>query len=110
MLKKLLSEMSEQELHDEIKRCQQSAKEAIEDGMLSEYQVYEQRYYMAKSYLMNKDDIQIGATYGIENDTNLFIVEYLRGVLAYGKALGQTEEKAYPIGILVPLDFAPNEE
>lgn len=110
MLKKLLSEMSAHELQTEMKLCQTAAKKAIDDGMISEYQVHEQRYYMAKSYLMNPDDIQLDVTYGIENDTNLFVAKSLRGVLAYGKVLGQKEEKAYPIGLLVPLDFSSKDK
>ncbi len=105
MPKKLLSEMTPQELQTEMELCQTSAKKAIDDGIISEYQVYEQRYYMAKSYLMNPQDVQLDVTYGIENDTNLFVTKSLRGVLAYGKVLGQKGEKAYPIGLLVPLDF-----
>lgn len=105
MVTKLLSQMSRIELLEEMIRCQEKGKEALEEGMLNEYQVLEKRYYLAKSYTMDPCAIVLNATYGIENDTNLFIVNELRGVMAYGHAIGQEEEIAYPIGMLIEIAF-----
>ncbi len=106
MQSQLLSEMSNKKLQDEMRRCQNSAKIAIENGVTNEYQVYEQRYFLAKSYLTDPANIEAGITYGIETTTDLFIVDYLDGIMAYGKVLGTKENRAFPIGKLVPLDFS----
>ncbi len=105
MPKKLLSEMSREELVTEMVWCQDEGKKVLEDGLTNQYQVLEQRYSLAKSYLMDPNDIDLHATYGLQNNTNLFIVNHLRGVFAYGKVLGEAEERGYPIGMLVPLNF-----
>lgn len=102
----LLSEMTTTELHDEKVRCQQAGQTALTAGLVNEYHVWEQRYYLVESYLMDPADIELGATYGVANGTGLFIARRLNGVFAYGNLIGETEERGFPIGQLVPLDFA----
>lgn len=106
MTTQLLSQMSKMQLEAEMARCQEQAKLALEQGVINEYQVYEQRYFLAKSYLMDRQTIEPHITYGIETTTDLFTVEYLDGIMAYGKVLGTKEKRAFPIGKLVPLDFS----
>lgn len=104
---RLLSEMSPDELAAELIRCQEQGEKALAQGMINQYQVYEQRYYLARSYQMNPHDIALGATYGLANNTGLFIARRLNGVFVYGTLLGETEERGFPIGQLVALDFDP---
>lgn len=105
MPSQLLSDMSKDQLLEEMSSCQRKASAALKDGVTNEYQVYEQRYFLAKSYLMDRTTIESGTTYGLATTTDLFIVEYLDGIMAYGTILGAKEKRAFPIGRLVPLDF-----
>ncbi|MCY0876740.1 MAG: DUF1811 family protein [Firmicutes bacterium] len=106
MSQRLLSEMNPQDLQNELVRCQALGKKAMEEGLISEYRVWEQRYYLARSYLMDPQAIILGATYGLADTTGLFIARRLNGVFAYGTVLGENEERGFPIGQLVPLDFS----
>lgn len=102
----LLSEMTTVQLHAEKTRCQQAGQAALTAGLLNECHVWEQRYYLVESYLMDPATIVLGATYGVANGTGLFIARRLNGVFAYGNIIGETEERGFPIGQLVTLDFA----
>jgi len=102
----LLSEMSARELESELQRCQEGGLSAASKGLTSEYKVWEQRYYLTRSYLLDPDSIMLGATYGLADSTALFIAKRLHGILAYGNVLGEQEERGFPIGQLIALDFA----
>jgi len=99
---RLFSEMNEEELRREIGRLEEEWKRAQRKGLLSEQEILRQRLNMAKSYLMDPHQIKPGRRYKAEGSDKPFLVEYLRGVMAWGHWEGEAESVALPIGILNP--------
>ncbi|GCD84053.1 YfhH family protein [Parageobacillus thermoglucosidasius] len=99
---KRYSEMTEQELHQEIAALTEKARKAEQMGMVNEYAVYERKIAMAKAYLLDPNDFQPGEIYEIVGDPGeYFKVRYLKGVFAWGYRLkGNGEEEALPISLL----------
>jgi hypothetical protein len=99
---KRYSEMTKQELQQEIAALAEKARKAEQMGMVNEYAVYERKIAMAKAYLLNPNDFEPGEIYEIEGDPGeYFKVRYLKGVFAWGHRLkGSGEEEALPISLL----------
>lgn len=93
--------MNQEELYREMQTLLGDARKKEQAGFISEANVLEQKYYMAKSYAMNKDEIHIGKEYLVEGEEGLFTVEYLNGVFAWGRFKTSEEDEAFPIGRLV---------
>lgn len=92
--------MSRTDLVKETERLRREAKRKQAEGNLHEIDVLEQQYYFAKSYLMNPEDIEVGAAYHIHGESGSFRVSYLNGVMAWGKVNNESSERAIPIGRL----------
>lgn len=103
---RLFSEMNREELRREVDRLEREMHRARKNGLVSELEILRQRLNLAKSYLTDPKRIQPGSTYEVEGSDKPFIVEYLRGVMAWGHWEGETESVALPIGILKPLNPA----
>ncbi|WP_181557199.1 YfhH family protein [Thermaerobacillus caldiproteolyticus] len=100
---KRYSEMTEQELKQEIAILTEKARKAEQMGMVNEYAVYERKIAMAKAYLLNPDDFKLGDIYEIDGDPGSFFkIRYLNGVFAWGYRLnGEGKEEALPISLLL---------
>jgi hypothetical protein len=98
-----MSEMSKEELKIEMQRLWALAKKKEQAGFFSEANVLEQKFYMAKSYLMDPNQIEIGGQYRVAGEEGIFTVRYLNGVFAWGKLDTDPEERGFPIGRLEKL-------
>jgi hypothetical protein len=99
---KRYSEMSKDELLTEMQRLREDGMKQHQSGLLteSELHVLEQKFYLAKSYLMDPKEIEPGRSYKVEGYDESFQVEYLNGVMAWGKFSSSEETIAIPIGRL----------
>jgi hypothetical protein len=97
---KKYSEMTEQELHSEMQRLLQEGRRKQQAGFPSEANILEQKFYLAKSYLRNPEEIICGQEYCVAGEEEVFKVSYLNGVFAWGKFPSSTEDVGFPIGRL----------
>ncbi len=93
--KKLYSQMSREELLEEI-RWIQSEKENAE--FPSQRAVAERKLYTAQAYLLNPADFPPGL-YKVEGIQLPFEVAYVNGIMAWGK-LDNDPEASFPISML----------
>lgn len=102
MSDKRLSEMSEQELRHEIQLCKEKMRKAEMNGIMNEYDVYESKVIVAKSYLVDRSKINIGRMYKLNDGSEqYFKVERLKGVFAWGYRINSTNpEEGLPIALL----------
>lgn len=99
-MKKKYSEMTKEELFAEMQHVLGEKRKKEQAGFISEANILEQKFYMAKSYLTDPETILTGQKYQVEGIKELFSVRYLNGVMAWGKFPSSTEEVAIPIGRL----------
>jgi len=106
MKDKKYSEMTEQEIREEIAKLKEKARKAEQLGIVNEFAVYERKITLAKSYLMDPLSIKEGELYRINGDPGVyFYVEYLKGRFAWGYRLGgEKYEEALPISLLEPVE------
>ena len=99
---KRYSEMSEYELHKEIRELKEKATKAEQMGMINEYEVLTRKMAMAKAYMADINDFQVGETYELLEEPNVyFTITYFNGVFAWGYREGkQREEAGIPISLL----------
>lgn len=97
------SKMSREELHEEIQRLEEEENRIRRYSMPGEEAVIRQKINFAKSYLIDPDTVQPGEEYEVEGESRLFEVEYLRGVMAWGRWEDESILSAVPIGILKPV-------
>lgn len=100
---KKFNEMTKEELYKAMQELLGDARKKEQAGFYSEANVLEQKYYLAKSYLLSPQEIKIGGRYYVAGEDKPLVVEYLNGVFAWGSLEGETEEKGFPIGRLEPL-------
>ncbi|MCM3585687.1 YfhH family protein [Mesobacillus maritimus] len=102
MQEKRYSQLTAQELKQEIATLTEKARKAEQLGMVNEYAVLERKMAMAKAYLLNPDDFKPGDVYEIDGDPgSYFKIEYMNGVFAWGNRLNHPEkEEALPISLL----------
>ena len=99
------SQMTEQELRQEIANLREQARKAEQLGIINEYAVYERRALMAEAYLVDLSTIIPGEMYRITGSPGEFFqVDYLKGRFAWGHRLGSDRfEEALPVSILRPM-------
>lgn len=97
---RLFSQMSRDELIEEISLLEKELAKAEKMGRKSEANILRQRRNMARSYLVDPHIIQPGATYKVEGAEKTFQVEYLKGIMAWGKWEGSQELVAIPIALI----------
>ncbi|PTG68839.1 DUF1811 domain-containing protein, partial [Staphylococcus chromogenes] len=70
MSHKRLSEMERHEIYQEIQSYKEKMRKAEMNGIMNEYDVYANKVVIAESYLVNREDIKIGATYTLNDGSN----------------------------------------
>lgn len=102
MEQKKLSEMSEQELRHEIQTYKEKMRKAEMNGILNEYDVYQSKVIVAESYLVDRNQIELGRIYQLNDGSDqYFKVERLKGIFAWGFRIKSSEpEKGLPIALL----------
>jgi hypothetical protein len=94
------SQMSKDQLMNEIKRLEQEYHAAEKEGWEFQAAMLQQKIRIARSYLIDPSSIQIGKLYEVEGQTGKFLVKYLNGVMAWGSWEGSSEEVALPLAVL----------
>ncbi len=99
---KRYSEMTEQELWQEIAALQEKARKAEQMGIINEFAVLERKVQMARAYLLDPSQFKAGKIYEIDGAPGeYFKIDYLNGVFAWGYRLkGDGKEEALPISLL----------
>ncbi|WP_213563049.1 YfhH family protein [Staphylococcus auricularis] len=102
MEQKRLSEMNEQELRTEIQQCTEKMCKVEMNGIINEYGVYQRKILIAESYLVDRDKVEIGKIYKLNDGTeDYFKVERLKGIFAWGFRINSTEpEEGLPLALL----------
>ncbi|QST00536.1 YfhH family protein [Pontibacillus sp. ALD_SL1] len=109
-MEKRFSDMTIEELRDRVAELTEQARKAEQMGMVNEYAVHQRKIIMAKSYMMNPAEYQVGEVYEIEGDPGIFFeIVYMNGVFAWGYRLssqgerldvqGSEEQEAMPISM-----------
>lgn len=97
----LYSDMTPEQLQREMKDLQQQGQRAYDEENWSQYEVLMQKWYLAKSYLIEPEaDIRIGATYRLAEAYDQFTVAKVKGVMAWGTRMSDGAEIAVPIAML----------
>ncbi|WP_018130415.1 DUF1811 family protein [Effusibacillus pohliae] len=98
---KRLSQMTKEELQEEMEQLKQRGLELFEAGDFEQAMVLRTRWYLAASYLMNPRTIEIGGQYFVEGEPGgVFTVSHLDGVMAHGTMSNKPGPVAYPIAML----------
>ncbi|MDQ0256881.1 hypothetical protein J2S74_004303 [Evansella vedderi] len=98
---KRYSQMTQQELLDEIADLKVKAQKAEQMGMVNEYAVHERKMTMAQAYLMDPSVFKPGEKYVIRGaEDEIFIISYMNGVFAWGHRNNEEKEEALPISLL----------
>ncbi|HET7628753.1 MAG TPA: YfhH family protein [Bacillales bacterium] len=98
---KRYSEMTVQELKDEIAELSEKARKAERLGIVNEFAVLQRKMTMAKAYMLDPSEFQPGETYEIEGDPgSRFVIDYLNGTFAWGYKEGSKTKQAFPISLL----------
>lgn len=110
MLERRYSEMTEDELRNEMAQLTEKARKAEQMGMVNEYAVYERKIQMAKAYMMDPGQFSKGEIYEIEGDPGTYFkIKYMNGVFAWGSRVNaegevieesDEGEEALPISLL----------
>ncbi|HJV46249.1 MAG TPA: YfhH family protein [Bacillota bacterium] len=99
-MEKRFSEMSKEELEQALIKYKEGAMKKHQAGFFSESAILEQKFYMAKSYLLNPSTFIPGKEYQVVGYEGPFTITYLNGVMAWGTFAGSEEEIAFPISRL----------
>lgn len=99
-MEKRYSEMTVEELNHELLKLKEASMKKHQAGFFSEAAVLEQKFYMAKSYLLNPADFVPGQAYGVTGYEGKFTITYLNGIMAWGHFAHSEEEVAFPIARL----------
>ncbi|MCM3569437.1 YfhH family protein [Neobacillus mesonae] len=96
------SDMTEQELWQEIAGLQEKARKAEQLGYVNEFAVLERKVQMARAYLLDPSQFKPEQVYEIEGAPGeYFKIDYINGVFAWGYRLGGSgKEEALPISLL----------
>jgi hypothetical protein len=99
---KRYSQMTEQELRQEIASLKEKARKAEQLGLINEFAVLERKAVMAQAYLSDPASFKSGEIYEMEGDPGqYFKIDYIEGVFAWGYRLqGNGKEEAVPISML----------
>ncbi|EEQ78946.1 hypothetical protein SEVCU121_1458 [Staphylococcus warneri VCU121] len=94
--------MSEQELRHEIQTYKEKMRKAEMNGILNEYDVYQSKVIVAESYLVDRNQIELGRIYQLNDGSDqYFKVERLKGIFAWGFRIKSSEpEEGLPIALL----------
>src|SRR5699024_9353020 len=97
---KRFSEMSKQELEQQLLHFKEAAMKQHQAGFYSEAAVYEQKFYFAKSYLLDPSQFEIHKQYQVIGEEESFLIHSIRGRMAWGNFAHSDEIVALPIAKL----------
>lgn len=97
---RLLSQMTLAELQEEMERQRQQMETCKQQGNQSQYQIAEQKFYLAKSYYVGTDPFIIGHKYRVHGYEQPFTIDYFNGVFAWGRFPDSAEKIGIPVGML----------
>ena len=102
-MQKRYSQMTEDELRQEITDLKVKIQKAEQAGMVSEVAVLERKIVMAQSYQKDLNDYRRGDLFYIkdEDGNKTFRLDYLDGVFGWGFYGDETEMRAIPISMLI---------
>ncbi|QLK86372.1 YfhH family protein [Staphylococcus sp. 17KM0847] len=102
MNKKRLSEMTRQEILHEIQTYKEKMRKAEMNGIMNEYDVYQNKVIIAESYLIDPETIEIGKMYLLRDESEqYFKVERLKGIFAWGYRVNSIQsEEGIPLSLL----------
>ncbi|WP_170006510.1 YfhH family protein [Bacillus fonticola] len=102
-MEKRFSQMTSQEIRQEVATLKEKARKAEQLGMVSEYAVLERKATLAEAYLYDPKKITPGKVYAFKGEPGeYFKVDYIKGVFAWGYRTSseQRQEEAVPISLL----------
>jgi len=94
------SQMSKDALEMEIKRLIRKKQKAKDQGMDTQLAILQQKINIARSYLIDPENIQTSCWYQVKGKNIPFYVEYLNGVMAWGAWENSAEKTAIPLALL----------
>lgn len=94
------SEMSTGEIKQAIKELEQDIEKAKAEHWQSKVDMLTRKIEMAHSYMLTPDDFKPGL-YHVKNETQLFTLEYINGVMAWGH-MEDGNEISLPLAVLTP--------
>ena len=101
----LYSEMTPEELKEEMKELQKLGQRAFDMENWSDYEIHMTKWYLAKSYeILPTVKIEIGRTYRIADDYDRLTVTGLEGAMAWGVRESTAESVSIPIARLDEFD------
>ncbi|WP_102028911.1 YfhH family protein [Salirhabdus sp. Marseille-P4669] len=93
-MNKRYSAYTQEELEIEIRQLTEKARKAEQMGMINEYAVYERKITMAKAYMLDPKAYEKGDIYELHGDPgSYFLIEYKKGVFAWGFRVNKEGEK-----------------
>lgn len=103
IMQKRYSQMTEDELRQEIADLKAKIQEAEQAGMVSQVAVFERKIVMAQSYQKDLNEYRRGDLFYIkdEDGNTTFRLDYLDGVFGWGYYGDETEMRAIPISMLI---------
>ncbi|PSL43644.1 uncharacterized protein DUF1811 [Salsuginibacillus halophilus] len=99
-MEKRFSQMTMNELREEVGRLREEAIKAERQGRVSEFAVAQRKMTMAASYMLDPNEFQPGEVYLLDEEEATFQISYLNGIFAWGYREGNHELEAVPIAIL----------
>jgi len=97
---RLFSQMTLAELQEEMERLRKLIEESKQSSNHPQYQILEQKFFMAKSYFIGTEPFFIGKTYRVHGFDQPFTIDYFNGVFAWGRFPASDEQVGYPVGML----------
>nr|WP_257831705.1 YfhH family protein [Salipaludibacillus agaradhaerens] len=92
--------MSMAELQQEVADLKVKAQKAEQMGMINEFAVHERKMLLAQAYLLSPDDFHAEEKYQINDSEDVFLIDYLNGVFAWGYRNANSGKEAVPISLL----------
>lgn len=92
--------MSPEQLKQVIAEIEREETKARKAQMQSQVDVLTQKKWLARSYLVDQDQLQSGRTYEVIGEDQSFTLSYLNGIMAWGKWGQSTALVAVPIAKL----------
>lgn len=101
MVQKKLSEMSEQELRHEIQTYKEKMRKAEMNGIMNEYDVYQSKVIIAESYLVDRNKVEIGKIYKLNDGSEQYFKVEIKRRLCLGLQNKSSEpEEGLPLALL----------
>lgn len=101
----LYSQMTKQELENEMETLRIQGQRAHDEENWSEYEVLMTKWYLAKSYLIFPNhQIEVGKTYTLAEEFDRLTVTHFDGVMAWGIRESTAQEASVPIAMLKAYD------